>query len=157
MAAIDISDKRTWRCLFKTPLIPALVVTIGGLIFGAIGAVTGVFGSLASGALLLVMSFVAAFVMAYGVGLLIVLVFGVLVRNLLPDRIPDIPVISWLNGSRWGRMILIFATLIVIGFVGISGMLFIYALMCLFEFSSDYDAVFGVEKRKRKDSQSAFY
>lgn len=159
MAAIDLKDKRTWRCFLWAPVVPTLVVTVGALLFGTIGVgllqLFGLAGAV-SGLLFVILGFVLNFITAYVIGLMIILVFGMLLRNLLPDRIPDIPVVSWLNSSRWGRIILIFATLIVFGALGISGMLFLFALMCLFEFSSGYDTAYGIVNKNTR-SQSAFY
>lgn len=159
MAAINLADKRTWRCWLWAPVVPTLVVTVCVLLLGSLGA--GLMQALGiadavSGIEFLVSAFALNFIFCYVAGLVVILVIGMLFRNLLPDRIPEIPLVSWLNSSRKGRIVLIFATFIVFGTLGVGGMLGLFGLMCLFEFSSDYDAAFGVERRKSR-RESAFY
>ena len=137
MSLKDIKDKKKWVSALKAPLIPAGIFSLMAAIgIGTMTAFVKVMQNYASGTELLGSAaiVVLTFLALYIVGLLLTVVFGVLMLTILP---PNIPILSKLNSSRGGRLLMIFAMVILFGFleIGSGVFLLVFLLLCLGEYT----------------------
>lgn len=118
------------NALFRAPLMPAAVFTVASLVFSSF--LVAIFPGISANLLLFTP---LVFIGWYLVGLASTLLLGVILLPLLPD---EIPVISSLNSSRFGRILLAFAALGIAAFsmFGLSVWTIIFVLMCLGEYTS---------------------
>ncbi|NVJ99716.1 MAG: hypothetical protein HWE25_16315 [Alphaproteobacteria bacterium] len=124
-----ISSQFSKDALLRAPLVPSALFTVIAVVFS--GLVIAAFPIFPADLLLFAP---AAFVGWYVFGLVATLVLGGVLIPMLPD---EIPVISALNQSRFGRIFLAFIFLGVIasGMLGMSGWTSIFILMCLGEYT----------------------
>lgn len=116
--------------LVWAPLVPTAFFTAASVLFS--GLLVAVFPSVAANLLLFTP---LVFLGWYILGFVTTLVLGGLLIPLLPD---ELPLISRVNESRIGRIVLAVVILGVIGtgVLGLSGWTILFILMCLGEYTS---------------------
>lgn len=136
----QVKQKSTWVAAVRAPLIPTIFFTVlSAFGFGFLGMFRTVLPGttelwnevLLSAPLALLFTFVGT----YALGFVLTVVFGVLLLSLLPR---EIPLFSWLNRTRAGRIFLIFAVIIILAVFGINvaGFPVLLTLLCLGEYTS---------------------
>ena len=165
MAVVNIKNSTTWMLVAKAPLMPAtvfaVIASLATVFMGIHAAVwmPDFLGAVSQAGLLATMFAVGVWTFAvfYLYGLAATPVLCVFVRNLLPDELPNLPLLSKLNGSRGGRIFLFIAFAFGAAILGIGLWLLLFTLMCIFEFSSSYDAALGVKGTVSDKSIGTFY
>ena len=165
MAVIDHKRLETWKCVYQAPRMQAnifsviatiLVVFMGVNTIVRMDIVNPVQG--ANLFLSVLYTYSLSWLILYAVGIVAVVFFGIFVRNLLPERVPEVPVISWLNRRRLGRIFLMFASIVAIGFLGLDVMLLIFVVLSVQSFFDEYENMTGIRRLAPVgESGSVFY
>jgi hypothetical protein len=143
------------KAALRAPVIPAAIFTgmmlVGG---GTFGVLAQTIQGYAPATKLLGYGFVLLISYAgfYLIGLLLTTVFGVLFLTLVPG---EIPLLSWLNRSRSGRLVMIFSILIMLAFLNLGSgfFLLLLTLMCVGEYTKKLPNTKGSNGK----SDSVFY